>query len=66
MEEKACKALTSYRGLEPSASIAYLRRQLPYCNAAQPERLWRDSATLGCRNDQLGSSRPIVSQRHLG
>ncbi len=38
--EKAGKALTSYRGLDPSASIAHLRRQLAYRNAAPPERLW--------------------------
>ena len=65
MEEKACKALTNYRVVEPSASIARLRRQLPYRNAAQPSS-GRDCSSVGCRMTTLGSSRPIVSQRHLG
>lgn len=45
--EKAGEALTSYRGLEPSASIAHLRRQFPYRNAAQPERLWEGQRKAG-------------------
>ena len=44
---KAAQALTRYRELEPSASITHLRRQLPYRNAEQAERLWEGLRKAG-------------------
>ena len=51
--EKVGEALTSYRVVEPSASIARLRRQLPYRNAAQPEQ-WEGLLKCGLPDDHLG------------
>jgi hypothetical protein len=36
-----------YRDLEPSASIAHLRRQLPYRNVEQAEHLWEGLRKAG-------------------
>ena len=44
---KAAEALTRYRELEPIASISHLRRQLPYRNAEQAERLWEGLRKAG-------------------
>jgi tetratricopeptide (TPR) repeat protein len=44
---KAAEALTRYRELEPTASITHLRRQLPYRNAEQAERLWEGLRKAG-------------------
>jgi adenylate cyclase len=44
---KAAEALTRYRELEPAASITHLRRQLPYRNAEQAERLWEGLRKAG-------------------
>jgi tetratricopeptide (TPR) repeat protein len=43
----AAEALTRYRELEPIASISHLRRQLPYRNAEQAERLWEGLRKAG-------------------
>jgi adenylate cyclase len=45
--EKAAEALVRYRELELGASIAHLRRQLPYRNAEQAERLWEGLRKAG-------------------
>jgi tetratricopeptide (TPR) repeat protein len=44
---KAAEALARYRELEPTASITHLRRQLPYRNAEQAERLWEGLRKAG-------------------
>jgi TolB-like protein/Flp pilus assembly protein TadD len=44
---KAVEALTRYRELEPGVSISHLRRQLPYRNAEQAERLWEGLRRAG-------------------
>jgi TolB-like protein/class 3 adenylate cyclase/tetratricopeptide (TPR) repeat protein len=44
---KAAEALTRYRELEHRASITHLRRQLPYRNAEQAERLWEGLRRAG-------------------
>jgi tetratricopeptide (TPR) repeat protein len=45
--QKASEALVRYRDLEPSASIAHLRRQLPYRNVEQAEHLWEGLRKAG-------------------
>jgi len=45
--QKASEALVRYRDLEPSASIAHLRRQLPYRNVEQAEQLWEGLRKAG-------------------
>ena len=45
--QKASEALVRYRELEPSASIAHLRRQLPYRNVEQAEHLWEGLRKAG-------------------
>ena len=44
---KAAETLTRYRELEPAASITHLRRQLPYRNSEQAERLWEGLRKAG-------------------
>jgi adenylate cyclase len=45
--EKASEALARYLELDPGATISHIRRQLPYRNAEQAERLWEGLRKAG-------------------
>jgi hypothetical protein len=46
-DRKSRRGPGAYREREPGASVAYLRRQLPYRNAEQAERLWKGLRKAG-------------------
>ena len=45
--EKASQALARYLELDPAATVSHIRRQLPYRNAEQAERLWEGLRKAG-------------------
>jgi adenylate cyclase len=45
--EKASEALSRYLELDPGATVSHIRRQLPYRNAEQAERLWQGLRKAG-------------------